>query len=216
MATIHTVINPIPRLTSFTGGTDAQRLAQGAARGEVRYQSAIASSWPATGVGDNRSLSFSMELDPDYAWVMTDCSCSFIALSTNVMKMEAIGFIEVKIPTKGIDQYIYTQMVSEPSRQDILGNSPIGSISAHSYNNQYPIIDVAAPSAMVFQSYSDSLPTYMLYPFDNTNDTVDVNVVFSEGATQEIAMTPRFSARFLQYDIDQAYDWRVQSPTLTR
>lgn len=216
MAVIHTIINPDPRLTSFTGGTDARRLAQGAARGEVRYLSADASSWPATGGGENRSLVFSMTLDRDYAWVLTDMSCNFIQLNSTGIKMEAAGFCEIVVPQKGIDQYINFQLVSQPSRQDSIGTTAIGTIAAGEYNSQYPIIDISAPGSMSFQPYPGSLPKYMLYPFDKQGDSVSVNVIFSEANTNEAAITPRFACRFLQYDIDQVYDWRVQSPALTR
>ena len=216
MAVVHTVITPTARFTPFTGGTDARRLAQGAARGEVRYLSAAASSWPATGASDNRSLAFSMNLDRDYAWVLTDMSCNFLSTGGSYLKMEAVGFCEVSIPQKGIDQFINFQLVSEPSRQDTSGSTAIGSIQASGYNTQWPILDVTTPGSITFQPYPGSLPKYMLYPFDKQGGTVSVSVVFSESPTQEPAITPRFACRFLQYDIDQAYDWRVQSPSLVR
>lgn len=214
MAIVHTVLNPLPRHTPFTGGTDEDRLLRGAARGVTSYFESTASNWPATGAGDERSLSLSISLDRDYAYVMTDCSASFIKLHDSTIKMGASAFMEISIPVPGGRDYAYAPMVSYPDRQDTSGTTAIGSISANHYNAQWPIIDVATPSIMVFQA--EDIPKYMLYPFDQTNNTVNINCVFSEGVQQQSALTCRFAARFVQYDISQAYDWRVQSPTLTR
>ena len=215
MAIIHTILNPAPRHTPFTGGTDQDRLLRGAARGVTTYFESSASNWPATGSGDSRSLSVSMSLDRDYAYVMTDCSAAFIRLSADDnIKMDAVGFMEFKIPVPGKDDYAYSQLVSHPSRTQTNSATPIGDVESAHYNTQFPIIDVSSPAIMTFQA--QNIPKYMLYPFDNTNNTVDISCVFSENVNQEPAMTCRFAARFIQYDISQAYDWRVQSPTLTR
>lgn len=215
MATVHTILTPEVRHTPFTGGSDAQRLIQGAARGESRYFSSTASNWPATGSGIRRSLAVNINLDRDYAWVLTDMSAIFLKLSAgDSIKMDAVAMVEIAMPVPGGNEYVYTSLVSHPSRQNATGNTPIGDILADNYNTQYPILDVAEPAAMTF--VAADLPNYMLYPFDNTNNTVGVTPVFSEAATSQSALSVRFSARFLQYDISQAYDWRVQSPLLTR
>ena len=214
MAVIHTILSPTPRHTPFTGGTDSERLRRGSARGVTTYFDSTASNWPATGAGDNRSLSFSISLDRDYAYVMTDLSVAFIMPSAVAMSIEAIGFCEIGIPVPGGKDYAYSPILNYPSRQDNVGYTDIGTIDANKYNSQYPIIDVATPCIMVFQA--ENIPNYMLYPFDNTNNTVDINCVFSEDRSQQPAISARFAARFIQYDISQAYDWRVQSPALTR
>jgi len=214
MSVIHTVLSPEGTHTPFTGGTDQQRLNQGAARGVTSYFESTASNWPATGAGDNRSLAVSMDLDSDYAYVMTDCTAIIIQLNAATIKVETTALVEFKIPSQSGSEYIYSNLVNQAARQDDNGATAIGSISAAHYNSQWPIIDVSDPAAMVF--IGEDLPTYMLYPFQNAQDSVTVNVVFSESAPQRAALTVRFAARFLQYDIDQAYDWRVQSPTLTR
>ena len=214
MSVVHTILSPEGTHTPFTGGTDQQRLNQGAARGVTSYFESTASNWPATGAGDNRSCSISMQLDPDYAYVMTDCTAIIIKLSQPYIEVEATALVEFKVPSQSGSEYIYSNLVNQPARQDTIGHTAVGSIPAREYNSQYPIIDVASPAGMGF--IGENLPSYMLYPFQNAGDNVTVSVVFSEGATEQTALTIRFAARFLQYDIDQAYDWRVQSPTLTR
>jgi hypothetical protein len=214
MAIITTILTPEARHTPFTGGTDQERLLRGSARGVTSFFESTASNWPATGVGDNRSLTLSVSLDRDYAYVMTDMSAAFIKTSSSVMNMEAVGFYEIKIPVPGGSDYAYAPIVSYPSRQDGAGSNDIGNVDSNAYNSQYPILDTSSPAIMVFQA--QDIPNYMLYPFDNTNNTVDLSFVFSESVANQTAYTCRFAARFIQYDISQAYDWRVQSPTLTR
>jgi len=215
MATIHTVLSTDARHTPFTGGTDAQRLAQGAARGETRFVTDASASWAAPGAGNNRSLAVTVTLDRDFAWVLTDLSAIFILLNAgDTITMDAVAFTEIKLPVPGGYEYYYNSLVSNPSRQDTPISTAIGSIRADHYNTQYPILDVGSPGAMTFTP--TSLPRYMLYPFDKTNNTINVTSVFSEGPDNQPAMTVRFSARFLQFDISQVYDWKVQSPQLTR
>ncbi|MCP3671936.1 MAG: hypothetical protein GY746_09640 [Gammaproteobacteria bacterium] len=211
MAVVSTIIEPKPKHTPFTGGSDADRLAQGAARGVTTYFDSTASNWPATGAGDNRALAFNIDLDRDYAYVMSDCSAS-VFRAGDFVSVDAVAMVEIRIPVPGGYEYIYSQLVSEPSRQEV-HYTPIGDMPAREYNSQWPLTAVDQ-GVMTFQS--KDIPNYMLYPFDNSNNTVDVNVVFSEAALNQPAYTVRFAARFLQYDITQAYDWRVQSPTLTR
>ena len=214
MSVVHTVLSPSATHTPFTGGSDRQRLLQGAARGVTSYFESTASNWPATGVGDNRSLAITMGLDPDYAYVMTDCTAIIIQTYSATLEVEATALVEFKVPSQSGSEYIYSNLVNQPARQNTNGFTDIGSIDAAEYNSQYPILDVGYPAAMVF--IGENLPSYMLYPFQNAQDAVTVNVIFSESSTERAALTVRFAARFLQYDIDQAYDWRVQSPTLTR
>jgi len=211
MALVSTIIEPKPKHTPFTGGSDADRLAQGAARGVTTYFDSTASNWPATGAGDNRSLSFNIDLDRDFAYVMTDCSAA-VFRSGDFVSVDAVAMMEFRIPVPGGYEYIYSNLVNEPARQENSNTIAIGTMPAREFNTQWPLpVD---QGVMTFES--KDIPNYMLYPFDNSTNTVDVNVIFSEAVVNQPAYTVRFAARFLQYDITQAYDWRVQSPTLTR
>lgn len=215
MATIHTILPTTSFHTPFTGGTDAQRLAQGAARGETRFATDSAASWPNPGTGNNRSCAVTVELDRDYAWVLTDISAIIMLFgNSDNIYADAVAFTETALPDPGGYKYHYNQLVSNPSRQSSTGTTGTGSVPSSNWNTQYPILDVTAPSCMTFTPVS--LPQFMLYPFDNSNNSIDVTTVFSEAKSNGSPYTIRYSARFLQYDINQAYDWRVQSPLLTR
>ncbi len=214
MATIHTILTPDSKHIPFTGGTDAQRLAQGAARGETRFFESTASNWPAPGAGNNRSLAVSFDLDSDYAWVITDISAVFMKIESDSIAMDAVGMLEFQLPKPGGVEYVYSSMTAPASRQDAVGTTAIGSQNAANYNSQWPLLDSVNLSSMTFNA--TDLPTYMLYPFENVKTDVSVTAIFSEAKVNEIAMTCRFAARCIQYDITQAYDWRVQSPQLIR
>jgi hypothetical protein len=214
MATIHTILTPDGRHIPFTGGTDAQRLAQGAARGETRFFESTASNWPAPGGGNNSSLAITFDLDAAYAWIITDISAVFISPTTDNLSMDAVGMLEFKLPTSGGSEYVYTHLAAPPSRQGPTGSTAIGSLEAREYNSQHPLVDSSNLSSMTF--VAETLPTYLMYPFDSVKNAVEVTAIFSQAPSDTSAITCRFAARCLQYDINQAYDYRVQSPQLMR
>ena len=96
MALVTTTVSPEVRVTPFTGISEVQREQSGIARAEVIY-SALG-TWPATGVGDNRSISFAWSLDPDYGYVMMDSNASFI-LYNDFLGIEAAGVMEITTDT---------------------------------------------------------------------------------------------------------------------
>jgi hypothetical protein len=211
MSVIATLVDPVQRHTPFTGGTDRDRLLRGAARGETIYTKN--DIWASAGSGNTRSINFTCELDNSFAWVLTDASCAFIKASVPSFVMEATGMLEIALPSNDRTEYIYGQYYSNASRQDTTGTTAIGSIAASHYNSQYPVVTDTA--TMTFDLAVK--PNYMLIPFSQSGtNVVTVSNIFSEGVDNQAAMSYRFAARFLQYDIDQAYDYRVQSPQLMR
>jgi hypothetical protein len=210
MGTTSTLPTLEERTTPFTGGTDRDRLLRGAARGETVFF--LNDIWDAAGAGQDRSINFICNLDKDYAWVLTDASCSFIRASSPQITLEATGLLEISIPSPGGTEYIYSQYNSWPSRQNSGGTTAIGSILAADYNTLFPV--VTETGAMTFDLVQK--PSYMLYPWKLGGDQVQVANIFSDAKQNEAAISYRFAARFLQYDISQVYDYRVQSPQLTR
>jgi hypothetical protein len=211
MSVIATLVDPVQRHTPFTGGTDQDRLLRGAARGETIFTKN--DIWAAPGTGDNRSINFTCDLDNNFAWVLTDASCTFLRSGSGAMHLEAVGLLEIALPSNSRTEYIYGQFTSLPGRMDSVGSTEIGAIAANRYNTMYPVVtDVGS---MTFDLWVK--PNYMLIPFSQSgSQVVTVSNIFSETKTAGDAYSYRFAARFLQYDIDQAYDYRVQSPQLTR
>jgi hypothetical protein len=211
MSVIATLVDPVQRHTPFTGGTDRDRLLRGAARGETIYTKN--DLWAAPGAGNNRSINFTCELDNNFAWVLTDASCTILVPNVASMYLEAVGLLEIAIPSNSRTEYIYGQYYAYPSRQSDSGNTAIGSITADKWNTQYPI--VTDTGGMTFDLVKT--PNYMLIPFTQSGtNVVTVSNIFSEDSLNGNQYSYRFAARFLQYDIDQAYDYRVQSPQLMR
>ena len=211
MSVIATLVDPVQRHTPFTGGTDRDRLLRGAARGETIFTKN--DIWAAPGSGNNRSINFTCDLDNNFAWVLTDASCTFLKSSgEGVIYMESVGLLEISIPSNSRTEYIYGQFQCYPSRQNS-AEQKVSDIEAAPWNSMWPV--VTDTGAMTFDLLRT--PTYMLIPFSQSgNDQVTVSNIFSEAQADKGAYSYRFAARFLQYDINQAYDYRVQSPLITR
>ena len=211
MALVTTTVSPEVRVTPFTGVSEVERERSGIARAEVVYSAY--GTWPATGAGDQRSISFLWSLDPDYGYVMMDSNAAFIE-NVAYMDMEATGVMEITTDTgpggaqKESQWFTYENL---PSRQDSSGNTAQGSIQANTYNTMYPI--TGSNAIMVFTMVNK--PTALLYPFPGVN-TIDCTAMFGEEVDQEGVISYRFYTRFLQYDITQGYNYVVNSPVMTR
>jgi hypothetical protein len=211
MALVTTTVSPEIRITPFTGLSETVRERSGIARAEVVYSAY--GTWPATGVGDNRSISFSFSLDKDYGYVLMDASCAFLKYQSNNL-MEAVGAMEISTdlgPGASQKESQWYPWKNIASRQDTAGTTAVGDIQASKWNSQNKI--TGDNTVMIFNL--ETKPTALLYPFPGVN-TIDLVSMFSEGAEQEILQAYRFYMRFLQYDITQGYNYVVNSPFLTR
>ena len=211
MALVTTTVTPEERITPFTGLSETVRERSGIARAEVVYSSY--GIWPATGAGDNRSISFSFSLDPDYGYILMDSSVGFI-MAAGAMKMGAVGALEITTatgPGASQNESQWYPYVSYPDRENSAGTTNIGDVSAYEFNTQYPI--TGSNGVMIF--VLPQKPTALLYPFPGI-DSIDFTAMFGEEPVQEIALAYRFYTRFLQYDITQGYNYVVNSPLMTR
>jgi len=206
-----TLVTPEIRLTPFTGLAETVREKSGIARAEEVHSSY--GIWPATGAGDNRSISFTWDLNPDYGYVLMDCNCIFLGAGVK-LKMNAVGFMEIGTntgPGASSKERQYYQLVSYPARTGEAATTAIGSLQADHYNSQYPMVtDTGGMTFNIVQK-----PTGLLFPFPGVSN-IAIATVFSEESKQEIAYSYRFFARFLQYDIVQGYNYVPNSPIMTR
>ena len=211
MALVTTTVTPTKTLNPFTGISEITREKSGIARAEEIHSAY--GTWPATGVGDRRSISFSFSLDNDYGYVLMESSVAFIYYN-GYPKMEATGVMEVTSSLGPGGSDIASQWypyVNNAGRQDNSGDTAIASITANTWNSLYPITGNNA--IMVFNL--GPKPTGVLYPYSQRN-TIDVVAMFGEEATEEAALAYRFFCRFLQYDVVQGYNYVVNSPVMTR
>jgi hypothetical protein len=209
MAVVTTTVNPVPRVTPFTGISEVEREKSGIARAEVIYSAF--GLWAAPGSGNSRGLIFSWDLDPDYGHVLMDCSALVLLSTGESVTMEASAWMEIyqTLPTDSERQYY--QLVSHPSRQQPAGTTPIGDIPAYTYNTLYPSgTDVGS---MAFTM--ETKPTALLYPFPGKS-SISCSTVFGESYLNGYQYAYRYYARFLQYDVAQGYNYVIQSPSLIR
>lgn len=211
MALVTTTVTPEVRVTPFTGLPETVREKSGIARAEVVYSAS--GLWPATGAGDNRSISFVWTLNPAYGFVLMDYTTTFIHTS-NYNSMSAVGAMEIRTstgPTAAGEETQHYALTSHPARQDPSGNTPVGDISSTYWNAQAPI--TLGASILIFGM--PIKPTALLYPFPGI-DEVEVVSMFGEGRTNQPVFAYRMYCRFLQYDVVQGYNYVVQSPIMTR
>jgi hypothetical protein len=209
MSLVTTTVTPEPRITPFTGLSETLRERSGIARAEVVYSSI--GIWPATGTGDNRSISFILALDSDYGYTLMDSNSAFIA-SGAYLDMDATGVMEINTELRTGDQESqWYQYQNYPSRQDEGAPTAVGSITANQWNTMYPITG----NNGIIAFNMDIKPTALLYPFPGV-DGITCTSMWGESRTNEGAIAYRFYTRFLQYDITQGYNYVINSPRLTR
>jgi hypothetical protein len=212
MAVDYTLVSPHQRLTPFTGISETLREKSGIARAEAVYSSY--GTWASTAAGDNRSIGFAFELNPDYGYILMDASVAFFTGVAGSMKMESVGFLEIGTdlgPGASDQERQYYPFVAHASQQDPTGTTSVGSIRADYWNSQFPC--ATATTGMIFNLMQK--PTALLYPFPGVTG-MELASVFSEEAFEEPAVVYRFYMRFLQYDIAQGYHYVVNSPIMTR
>ena len=212
MATILTSATSTQRYTPFTGLSELERAQSGIARAEdVRGASG---SWAAPGAGNNRAISFTHALDPDYGYIVMDCFAKFY-ISGGELAMESVGEFQIQTtPGHPDNEIIETQMISNAGRQDSGGNTAIGNIAANRYNTFRPT-DAAESGSVTFR-LAEPKPSMLIFPFAETGYPPSVTVNFGEQLSGGNAYNYYFYLRLLQYDISQGYNYVIQTPQLTR
>jgi len=216
MATTVTTGSFIRQYNAFTGLSAVERSQSGIARAEVVYYN-VNDAWPAPGVGDNRVYQTGiLDLPKDFGYVLTDAFCRI--QSAGEISAGASSVLRI-YPGGILGPQINCTLTSDPDRQDSAGGTAIGSIGAARYNSIRPI-DSSQDSVLIHTLREK--PTTLLYPFGSNSYTTTPNPATSwewvigeqlaAGAAYEISCY----FRFLQYDIDQSYNYVIQSPQLTR
>ena len=215
MALITTNASLIRQYNAFTGLSALERSQSGVARAEVIYYGDT--DWDDPGSGNNRLWQVPQTTLPeDFGYVLTDVFISVTTDAAQPSNIEATG--QVRLYPGGIlGPEINLTLVSHPSRQDNAGTTAIGSIQARIYNAMYPSLR-GEKSVINFELSRDFKG--VIYPFNGQSYSSDAKSTFDVGLSEELVdgnnYTVRSYIRFLQYDIDQSYNYVIQSPTLTR
>jgi hypothetical protein len=216
MATIVTTAPLTERYEPFTGLPELQRSQSGIPRAQVLYVARTA-SWSAPGAGNDRQLQFDISLDTNsnYGYVLTDC---FVRVENQAVagtvECSAIGAVDI-FPGGNITSspWIATRLVAAPSRQNVAGNTAIGTIDADFYNSAFV---EPGGTGMRFVLQENDKPKGIIYPYSNVGAASYVRIVIGESAINGGVYLYDFYARFLQYDIDQSYNFVINTPQLTR
>jgi hypothetical protein len=215
MALITTNADLIRQYNAFTGLSARERSESGIARAEIIYYGDT--DWDAPGSGNNRLFQVPQTTLPeDFGYVLTDVFISVTTDAAQPQNTEAVG--QVRLYPGGIlGPEINLTLTSHPSRQDNAGTTAIGSIQARIYNAMYPSLR-GEKSVINFELARDYKG--LIYPFQAKSYTDDPKSTFDVGLSEELTdgnnYTVRSFIRFLQYDIDQSYNYVIQSPQLTR
>jgi hypothetical protein len=201
---------------AFTGLSAIERSQSGIARAEIIYYN-INDDWPATGAGDIRLYQTGqVSLPKDFGYVLTDARIMVTRASAE-LRQEAVGQYQL-FPGGVLGPQINGTLDSSASRQDA-STSNIGSIPADAFNTIFPSIQ-GEKGAIVYELRNK--PTGIMYPFQSgtyttaSNPASLFNFSISEQRANIGACDVTVYLRFLQYDIDQSYNYVIQSPQLTR
>ena len=217
MALITTTGSFIRQYNAFTGLSALERAQSGVARAEVVYYN-VNDDWPAPGSGNNRLYqSGQIDLPKDFGYVLTD---AFIRIESGSDRAKAEAVAHMRLYPGGVlGPQINLQLESDAGRQDGTGTTSIGSVPADQYNTNYP--SFGDKGALVYALKDKT--TAILYPFGSNTYTSTPNPAsvweFSIGEAAlngTNAYDVSCYVRFLQYDIDQSYNYVIQSPQLTR
>lgn len=217
MALITTTGSLIRQYNAFTGLSATERSQSGIARAEVVYYN-VNDSWPAPGASNNRLYQTGqVTLPKDFGYVLTD---AFVKVSANVVDINTEMTAELRIFPGGVlGPQINTQLVGTPSMMDSTATTPIGDMPASTYNTNAPSFSGDGAITYILKDK----PTALIYPFSSNTYTSASN----PGSIWEFCVGEQLQSdatqydvtsyfRFLQYDIDQSYNYVIQSPQLTR
>ncbi len=218
MALITTTASLIRQYNAFTGLSATERSQSGIARAEVVYYN-VNDDWPATGASDNRLYQTGIvDLPLDFGYVLTDARIKLENANTSGIAAEAVAHYTL-YPGGILGPQINGFMDSKASRADNAPSTAIGSIRSDRYNTMFPS-NTGAIGAIVYEL--DNQPSALLYPFGSnaytsaSNPATSFNFAIAEQPFNQTAARVSVYLRFLQYDIDQSYNYVVQSPQLTR
>ena len=218
MALVTTTGSIIRQYNAFTGLSARERSQSGIARAEIVYYNGN-DDWPIAGAGNNREYTTGfVNLPQDFGYVLTDCYVSVAADADGEIGVEMTGGLRL-YPGGILGPRIETTLQALPSAQNSVGNTAVGSIAANAYNTRFPAF--GANGQVNFELVSK--PSALIYPFGSNQYTTASNPasVFQLSIGEQVINKPKaydvtVYLRFLQYDVDQSYNYVIQSPQLTR
>lgn len=218
MALVTTTGSLLRQYNAFTGLSSSERSQSGIARAELVYYN-VNDDWDTPGSSNNRLYqSGVIDLPKDFGYVLTDAYVTVKRANDTRLYANATGQFQIRVGGT-FGPIITVPLVSSGDRQDNSGATAIGSVVADLYNSIYP--SITGDDAEISYYLADK-PTMLIYPFGSqaytttTNPASQFNFAIGEQTTGGSDYKVTSYVRFLQYDIDQSYNYVLQSPQLTR
>ena len=218
MALVITTGSLVRQYNAFTGLSATERSQSGIARAEVVYYN-VNDNWAAPGASNWRLYQTGqVSLPKDFGYVLTDAFVRVSSSGDESINTERVGDLRI-FPGGILGPQINCQLTATPSAQDASATTAIGSIQASKFNTNYP--SYSGQGSIVY-TLKDK-PTTLIYPFGSQNYTSTPNPASIwewQVGEQKVNDAADYDVsayfRLLQYDIDQSYNYVVQSPQLTR
>lgn len=217
MALAITNITPALWYQPFTGPSAIERSRSGAARAELVYY-VNGGSWPASGAGNDKELDLTITLPKSYGYVLTDMSAQ-LTNDSGFVSAQNNALVQVQpddaATGPGSHWTVLEANYNVPAAYGVVGGSSL-STTLQLYDSNMVVKD--SPDTVLAKKIYNikQKPTFLIYPWKNTSDTSSTSISFFDNVDDSPAYTLQFQARFLQFDVNQGYDYILQSPVLVR
>lgn len=218
MALVITTITPALWYQPFVGPSQLVRQQSGVARAELVYY-INGGSWPASGANNDKQLDINITLPKSYGYVLTDMSAQ-ITNTNGYLYSQNNALVQVLPDDAATGPGSFWTYLEAPAFNPpaAFGIDPGAALTTTTEKNNSQMIVKDAPDAFTTKKvYSlKDKPTFLIYPWKNVQETSSVTSSFFDNIDESPAYTVQYQARFLQFDVQQGYDFVLQSPVLTR
>jgi hypothetical protein len=218
MALVVTTITPALWYQPFVGPSQLVRQQSGVARAELVYY-INGGSWPAAGADNDKQLDIGITLPKSYGYVLTDMTAQ-ITNNSGYVYAQSKALVQVLPDDAATGPGSFWSYLDAPvdNYPAALGSSGGVSLSTNTeMRNSLMIVKDAPDTVLSKKVYNlNAKPTFLIYPWKNVQETSSVTSSFFDNFDNSDAYTVQYQARFLQFDVQQGYDYVLQSPVLTR
>ena len=218
MALVVTTITPAVWYQPFVGPSQLVRQQSGVARAELVYY-INGGSWPAPGANNDKQLDIDITLPKSYGYVLTDMTAQ-ITNSVGFVSAQNNALVQV-LPDDAATgpgsfwTYLQAPVFNPPAAYSSFGNTALSTLNQ--YVDSMMLVKDSPDTSLGKKVYNlNDKPTYLIYPWKNVQETSSITASFFDALDNSAAYTIQYQARFLQFDVQQGYDYVLQSPVLTR
>lgn len=179
-------------LFPYDGADDIERRQNDIARGELRLFSSTAIAL--TGVGDNQLLSFSHNLPRNWAWALLDFYARIVMVATGTNAWDACGLLQIADDNSSVNQSFRATM--------------------ELFSDDVCFFTGNALEGRAFRLRPERGFTGIILP--GANDAVNFTGQLFNSTTQEAAAVFECYTRWLQYDVNQAHNYAINTPIPVR